>query len=142
MGIDSSTSNPLFQIYMDEPNSYANPYMRMAKSSYSDDSTAGFFLGFVEPTGATGPTTGDVKFNIGDNTSYLKWTGSSLDLLGDIGGTIGQISISGSTTGAGITITEDGITGSDGTDDTFVLTKDGDLTLIGTITATAGDIGG
>lgn len=69
MGIDSTSSLPLYQIYMDEPNGYANPYMRMKKTSYSDDSTAGFFLGFDQ---ATAETTGDVKFNIGDDTSYLK----------------------------------------------------------------------
>lgn len=85
------------------------------------------------------------KFSIvgpGTNPNYLKWTGDALDLQGDLGGTIGQISIEGPVSGSGITITEDGIKGSDGSIDTFNLNKNGDLTIIGTVTAGAGAIGG
>lgn len=145
MGIDSDTELPLYQIYMDEPSGYANPYMRMRKTGYWDDGNEGFFLGFdAGATGPTGPTgvTGDVKFNLGGETNYLKWNGNALDIKGDIGGTIGQISIEGPVSNSGITITEDGIKGSDGSIDTFNLNKNGDLTIIGTVTADAGAIGG
>jgi hypothetical protein len=58
-----------------------------------------------------------------------------------LGGTIGQISIEGPISGSGITITEDGIKGSDGTVDTFTLSNNGNLTLIGGVTATSGTFG-
>jgi hypothetical protein len=54
------------------------------KSSYAD-TTLGFFLGYDSST---------YKFNIGNSTSYLKWTGSALNIVGDITGT-SSINISG-----------------------------------------------
>jgi hypothetical protein len=77
--------------------------------------------------------------------NHLKWTGDTLDLKGDLGGTIGQISIVGDDSNKGIIIDEDGITGYtdfDGDLFSFKLNNEGDLTLTGNITATGGDIGG
>jgi hypothetical protein len=61
-----------------------------------------------------------------------------------LGGTIGKISVEGET--GLIEITENGVFGYEDKENksvsSFSLTKNGELTLEGTITATAGDIGG
>jgi hypothetical protein len=61
-----------------------------------------------------------------------------------LGGTIGKISVEGEE--GLIEITEDGVFGYEDKENksvsSFALTKEGELTLTGTITATAGDIGG
>lgn len=55
--------------------------MLIRKTSYTD-TTAGFWSGLVGNT---------VKLNVGDATNYLKWTGSALQIAGDISG--GSINI-------------------------------------------------
>lgn len=47
--------------------------VRQGKTSYSSDSTAGFFLG---------NDSGTAKFNIGDSTNNLKWDGADLTTTG------------------------------------------------------------
>ena len=59
------------------------------KTTYAD-TDAGFWLGYDPTVGSTG-----YKFNIGDSTSYLKWSGSALQIRGDISGA-SSINITGS----------------------------------------------
>lgn len=84
------------------------------KISYTD-STAGAFLGL---------DTNDsdiAKFNVGDASNYMKWTGTMLEVVGDIGGQIGSISVGGNK----VTIDSSGIKGNTGSgleaDNTFFL---------------------
>lgn len=53
-------------------------YIAGAKTSYSDDATEGFFLG---------EDAGEHKFNIGDATEFMKWTGSMLLVYGGFNAT-------------------------------------------------------
>jgi hypothetical protein len=95
------------------------------KTTYGD-TTAGIFLGY------DAAVTAGYKMNIGDASNYLKWNGSSLDVKGDLGGTIGSITVGNVVwDSSGITAT------SDGTTPTFSLNPNS-----GEITATSGTIGG
>jgi hypothetical protein len=102
-------------------------WIGLKKISYSDN-TAGAFLGMDGST---------AKFNVGNNTRFLKWTGTELEVNGDIGGSIGQIQV------GDIIINSTGITATSSGVETFRLTNLGALTLKGVIDAQAGgQIGG
>ena len=58
---------------------------RANKTTY-DDTTAGWWLGIDEDTAA--------KFNIGNGSNYLKWTGALLQVAGSISGKITDLQLS------------------------------------------------
>jgi len=138
---DIVAGNGQITLHSDSDNGGVEPYIAMNKTAYGDGNS-GLFMGYVgdgeEPEGYT------FKMDMGDPANYLRWTGDTLDLKGDLGGTIGKISVEGET--GLIEITEDGVFGYEDKENksvsSFSLTKNGELTLTGTITATAGDIGG
>ena len=106
-------------------------FIALKKPSYSDDNIAGAFLGMDGNT---------AKFNVGNNTRFLKWTGEELEVNGDIGGSIGQIAVGNND----IVISSTGITTAS---NNFSLSTGGILTAVdgnfsGTITANSGTIGG
>lgn len=73
-------------------------YVKAGKTNYAD-ATAGFFLG---------NDAGTPKFNIGNSTKYLKWTGTTLDIKGNV--TLdnqSSISISGFSNDAGFITSAD-----------------------------------
>jgi hypothetical protein len=61
----------------------ANGYIKGGKTAYATGT--GFFLGY---------SGGAYKFDIGSGTSYLRWTGTALSLIGDITG-VSSIDITG-----------------------------------------------
>ena len=56
--------------------------IRSGKANYSDDNTSGFFLGWDSNC---------AKFNIGNATQNLKWTGSSLQVAGELSGSVVRV---------------------------------------------------
>jgi hypothetical protein len=109
----------------------SNSYIGLNKTSYALSSTSGIYLGLDNSV---------AKFSIGANTgNSLTWDGSSLGIVGDIGGTIGNITV------GQIVISSTGINTT--TDKFSVDSGSGVLTAVdgnfsGTITSTAGNIGG
>jgi hypothetical protein len=104
-------------------------WIGLKKTSYADQQS-GAFLGMDGNT---------AKFNVGNNTRFLKWTGEELEVNGDIGGSIGQIAIGNND----IVISSTGITTAS---NKFSLSTAGILTAVdgnfsGTITANSGSIG-
>jgi hypothetical protein len=97
-------------------------WIGLKKDSY-DDSTAGAFLGI--------DTEDDdiAKLNVGDESRYLKWTGEELEVVGDIGGSIGSIVV------GNVTINNNGITGTDNSENTtfFLDADNGDVFIKGTL---------
>jgi hypothetical protein len=78
----------------------------------------------------------------GTQTNSFKWDGDSLDIIGDIGGTIGQINIGIPPTN-GIRISSTGIQAWNDSVQTFLLSgATGNAEFKGTINATAGNIAG
>jgi hypothetical protein len=70
--------------------------IKAGKTTYAS-TTSGFYLGYDSTT---------YKFHIGDATSYFKWTGSAIELVGNISGTstidiTGVAYFSGQTPGVG-----------------------------------------
>jgi hypothetical protein len=62
------------------------------------------------------------QFSLGES---LSWNGSSLNVVGDIGGTIGEINV------GNITIDNDGIVATDGLNEKFILdSNSGDVTIV------------
>lgn len=78
---------------------------------------------------------------VGDAGQYVKWNGVGLQVVGDIGGSIGQIEI-GSPPTTGIRLSSSGIYGYKSGNTVFELNSLGDLTLTGTINSPSGTIGG
>jgi hypothetical protein len=76
----------------------ASPYLSIGQATKSYASE-GIFLGTVA---------GEATLSLTSNTNHLKWNGDSLDIKGDIGGTIGNIDI-GTPTVNGIRISSGGI---------------------------------
>lgn len=79
------------------------------------------------------------KFSFGNTTNYVNWNGSNLDVVGDIGGSIGSLTV------GTIVINSTGITTT--TNKFSVSSSTGLLTAVdgnfsGTITSNAGSIGG
>lgn len=71
----------------------------------------------------------------------MKWTGSDLEIVGDIGGEVGQIDI-GNPVVNGIRISDSGIFAYKNSAQTFSLTNTGDASFVGTINSASGTIGG
>jgi hypothetical protein len=106
----------------------SNSYIGLGKTSYALSGTAGIYAGLDN---------GVAKLSVGNTTSSLTWDGSTLGVVGDIGGTIGTITV------GNIVISSTGITATSGGVETFRLTNLGALTLKGVIDAQAGgQIGG
>lgn len=72
-------TNSVIALNADSP-SNQNPFIGIRKTSYTNDATAGVFMGFDQ---------GIPKLNIGSATSFLKWTGSSVEMNGTITATSG-----------------------------------------------------
>lgn len=83
----------------------------------------------------------DGQIVVGDATNYMKWNGTGLDIIGDLGGSIGQIDI-GSPTTNGIRISSNGILAYKNSNLTFSLNTSGDAFFKGVIEAGSGTIGG
>jgi hypothetical protein len=93
-------------------------WIGLKKNSYQSV-TSGAFLGIDT-------LDNKAKFNVGNDTRFLKWTGEELEVNGDIGGTIGNITV------GNISITSNGIKGTnDGTTKTFELRSDSGAGFIG-----------
>jgi hypothetical protein len=92
-------------------------WIGLKKDSY-ESTTSGAFLGVDTVDNIA-------KFNVGDENKYMKWTGEELEIVGDIGGTIGNITV------GNITISSTGIIGTDGSNTTFSLNSDTGAGFIG-----------
>ena len=108
----------------------SNSYIGLNKTSYALSSTSGIYLGLDNSV---------AKFSIGANTgNSLTWDGSSLGIVGDIGGTIGNITVGQiviSSTGINTTTNKFSVDSGTG----LLTAVDGNFS--GTITSTAGSIG-
>jgi len=79
-------------------------YIAIAKTGYADDATTGFWVG---------NSAGSAQLNIGNSTNYMKWTGSALNVKGNI--TADTITANTAGTIAGWTLTSTSLTSGSGT---------------------------
>ena len=104
INIGSDGSNPVIALNSDEPGGHANPYISIGAASYGGN---GVWLGF---NGGTAKAS-----FVNSTTSYMKWTGTALEIKGDVTATSGDfdgaITIAGGSMkiGKDVNSTNDGI---------------------------------
>jgi hypothetical protein len=106
----------------------ANPYISIGQNT-NGYNLSGIFLGMDSsvPKLSIVPSSGN---------NLLRWNGSALEVVGDIGGTIGSITV------GNISINSSGITATDGSTTKFFLSSaNGDGQFSGQVTASSGSIG-
>jgi hypothetical protein len=104
-------------------NSGRNPYLSIGQLNNVGFDETGVFLGI---DGGTELVEGIAKLSLRGNDNFLKWDGEKLEIDGDIGGTIGSLTV------GTISITSNGILGTnDGTTKTFELRSDSGAGFIG-----------
>jgi hypothetical protein len=123
VNIGADGPNPVIQLYADYANSNANPAIKINLGTQGYAGTDGIFIGFDSAT----PKLSLVN---SDNSKYIKWTGSDLEVKGTINADAGLI--------GGFSITSQSISSSN---NNLILRDSGQITG-STVLFSGGSIGG